>query len=65
MNDRPSGITVDMVILHYTGMKTGRAALDRLCDPEAKVSAHYMVEEDGRIFSLVPEERRAWTRSCH
>jgi len=49
-----------MLILHYTGMQTGQAAIDRLCDPEARVSAHYVVEEDGRIFRLVPEERRAW-----
>jgi N-acetylmuramoyl-L-alanine amidase len=50
----------DMLVLHYTGMPTGEAALARLRDPEAKVSAHYLVEEDGRIFALVPEERRAW-----
>jgi len=50
----------DMLVLHYTGMETGEAALARLCDPEARVSSHYMVEEDGRIFRLVPEERRAW-----
>jgi N-acetylmuramoyl-L-alanine amidase len=50
----------DMIVLHYTGMQTGEEALARLRDPEAKVSAHYMVEEDGRIFRLVPEERRAW-----
>jgi N-acetylmuramoyl-L-alanine amidase len=50
----------DMVVVHYTGMKTGEAALARLRDPEAKVSAHYLIEEDGRAFVLVPEERRAW-----
>ena len=50
----------DAVILHYTGMQTGEAALERMCDPEARVAAHYMVEEDGRVFRLVPEERRAW-----
>jgi N-acetylmuramoyl-L-alanine amidase len=50
----------DMVVLHYTGMSSGEAALQRLCDPEAKVSAHYMIEDDGRVFTLVPEERRAW-----
>ncbi len=49
-----------MVVLHYTGMQTGEAALTRLCDPEAKVSSHYLIEEDGRVFRLVPEERRAW-----
>ena len=50
----------DMTILHYTGMQTGEAALERMRDPAAEVSAHYMVEEDGRVFRLVPEERRAW-----
>jgi N-acetylmuramoyl-L-alanine amidase len=50
----------DMILLHYTGMPTGEAALARLRDPAAKVSAHYLVEEDGRVFALVPEERRAW-----
>jgi N-acetylmuramoyl-L-alanine amidase len=50
----------DMLILHYTGMPTGEAALARLRDPAAEVSAHYMVEVDGRVFALVPEERRAW-----
>lgn len=47
-------------MLHYTGMQTGEAALARLCDPAAKVSSHWLVEEDGRVFALVPEERRAW-----
>ena len=49
-----------MVVLHYTGMPTGQEALARLRDPGAKVSAHYLIEEDGRAFALVPEERRAW-----
>ena len=60
VNDRPSGTIVDMVILHYTGMKTGAAALDRLCDPDARVSAHYLVEEDGTIWQMVEDDRRAW-----
>ncbi|WP_372623479.1 N-acetylmuramoyl-L-alanine amidase [Falsiroseomonas sp.] len=49
-----------MLILHYTGMKTGAEAIARLRDPAARVSAHYVVEEDGAVFRLVPEERRAW-----
>lgn len=57
---RPDGLEIDMLILHYTGMKTGAEAIDRLCDPEAEVSAHYLVEEDGRIFKLVDEDKRAW-----
>ncbi len=46
-------------MLHYTGMNTGAAAIERLCDPEAQVSSHYVVEEDGRIVRLVPEYLRA------
>lgn len=51
-------LPVDMVVLHYTGMKKG--ALERLCDPAAKVSAHYLIEEDGTAYALVPEDKRAW-----
>jgi N-acetylmuramoyl-L-alanine amidase len=50
----------DAILLHYTGMLSGEEALARLRDPEAKVSSHYLVEEDGRVFRMVPEERRAW-----
>ncbi len=48
------------VVLHYTGMESGAAALARLCDPNTSVSAHYLVWEDGRITRLVDESRRAW-----
>lgn len=57
-NDRKSPI--DMLVLHYTGMQTAQDALARMCDPEAQVSAHYMVWEDGRIAQLVGEDKRAW-----
>jgi len=57
---RPDGVPIDLLVLHYTGMRTGAEALDRLCDPAAKVSSHYLVEEDGRVFALVAETRRAW-----
>lgn len=50
----------DALVLHYTGMPRCRDALDRLCDPAAEVSAHYLVEEDGKIWQLAPESRRAW-----
>ncbi|MDX1974144.1 MAG: N-acetylmuramoyl-L-alanine amidase [Rickettsiales bacterium] len=51
---------IDMLVLHYTGMLSATQALDRLCDPAAKVSAHYVVEEDGTIHNLVYEKERAW-----
>jgi N-acetylmuramoyl-L-alanine amidase len=57
---RPAGAAIDMLVLHYTGMPTAEEALARLCDPEAKVSAHYTIDRTGRIWRHVPEERRAW-----
>lgn len=59
-DERPAGLPIDMLVLHYTGMRTGGEAIARLRDPAARVSAHYVVEEDGAVFRLVPEERRAW-----
>jgi N-acetylmuramoyl-L-alanine amidase len=57
---RPPDGVIDMLVLHYTGMTSGEAALARLTAPDAKVSAHYVIEEDGAIWHLVPEDRRAW-----
>ncbi len=51
---------VSFLILHYTGMITAGAALERLCDPQARVSSHYLVEDDGTVWKLVDESRRAW-----
>jgi N-acetylmuramoyl-L-alanine amidase len=56
---RPDGVVIDTLVLHYTGMRSGQEAIARLGDPAAKVSAHYVVEEDGAVFRLVAEERRA------
>jgi N-acetylmuramoyl-L-alanine amidase len=57
---RSAGVPTDILVLHYTGMRTGKAALDRLVDPAAQVSAHYMIDEDGTVYRLVDETRRAW-----
>jgi N-acetylmuramoyl-L-alanine amidase len=59
-DDRPADTPVDMLILHYTGMQSGAEAIARLRDPVARLSSHYVVEEDGAVFRLVPEDRRAW-----
>jgi N-acetylmuramoyl-L-alanine amidase len=58
--DSRQGYVVDMLVLHYTGMPTGDEALARLCNDASNVSAHYVVQEDGRIHALVPESKRAW-----
>ena len=46
-------LPVSMIVLHYTGMQTAQAAIDRLRDPEAKVSAHYLIAEDGTSLRMV------------
>jgi N-acetylmuramoyl-L-alanine amidase len=51
---------ISLLVLHYTGMPNGQQAIDWLCNPASRVSSHYAVEEDGRIFRLVAEEKRAW-----
>jgi N-acetylmuramoyl-L-alanine amidase len=56
---RAEGSRIDILVLHYTGMRTAEEALARLCDPEAKVSAHYTIDRDGRIYRHVAEELRA------
>lgn len=53
-------LPVDMIVLHYTGMRTFDAALTRLTDPASRVSAHYAVSKSGDVFRLVDEEKRAW-----
>ncbi|MEC9343440.1 MAG: N-acetylmuramoyl-L-alanine amidase [Pseudomonadota bacterium] len=57
---RRHGGPVDMLVLHYTGMRSGEAALDRLCAADSGVSCHYLVFEDGRIVQMVAESERAW-----
>ena len=58
--ERRGGVSPTLIILHYTGMKTAEEALERLCDPVAEVSAHYMVYEDGTLVQMVEEDKRAW-----
>lgn len=58
--ERRDGARPDIIVLHYTAMATAEAALDRLCNPAAEVSSHYLIAENGHIWQLVPEEQRAW-----
>ena len=57
---RRNGLTPHLIVLHYTAMASAAAAADRLCDPAAEVSSHYLIARDGTVISLVPEEMRAW-----
>lgn len=58
--DRPKGIEPSILLMHYTGMKTMQEAKDRLTEPNSEVSAHYLIDEDGTVYPLVPEDKRAW-----
>lgn len=66
MIDAPSAnfderkLPISMLVLHYTGMQDAASAIDRLRAPDAKVSAHYVVAEDGQVLRLVDESKRAW-----
>ncbi|MGL4309723.1 MAG: N-acetylmuramoyl-L-alanine amidase [Paracoccaceae bacterium] len=59
-SERRGGVRPDLIVIHYTAMKSCAEAEARLCDPAAEVSAHYLIAEDGRVIALVPEEARAW-----
>ncbi len=58
--ERRGGVLPSLIVLHYTAMQTAQAALERLCDPKTEVSAHYLIDEGGAVYALVPEEKRAW-----
>ncbi len=53
-------LPVSMVVLHYTEMESADAALTKMCDPDSKVSAHYLIAEGGEVTRLVDEDKRAW-----
>ncbi|KLI64295.1 N-acetylmuramoyl-L-alanine amidase [Aurantiacibacter marinus] len=53
-------LPVSMVVLHYTEMKPVETAIARMCDPDAEVSAHYCITEEGEVVRLVAEDKRAW-----
>ncbi|MEZ5693874.1 MAG: N-acetylmuramoyl-L-alanine amidase [Altererythrobacter sp.] len=59
-NFNERSLPISMVVLHYTEMKPVETALERLCDPDASVSAHYLITEEGEVVRLVPEDKRAW-----
>lgn len=57
---RRGGVRPSLVVLHYTAMDTAEAAIERLCDPAAEVSAHYLIDRCGAVTQMVEEAHRAW-----
>jgi len=58
--ERRGGARPSLIVIHYTGMTSCAAARDRLCDPAAEVSAHWLISETGGVEALVDEAMRAW-----
>ena len=58
--DRKGGVSVELIVLHYTAMSDADAALTRLCDPKCEVSCHYLIDREGALHRLVDEDKRAW-----
>ena len=58
--------SINLIIIHYTGMQSGRESIRRLCNPKSKVSSHYVIFQSGKIYRLVQDDRVAWHagKSC-
>jgi len=59
-NDRELSVTPSFIVLHATQMESASEALERLCDKESQVSAHYFIHKSGDVYQLVDCKRRAW-----
>jgi N-acetylmuramoyl-L-alanine amidase len=57
---RRNGLRPSLVVIHYTAMQSATDALERLCDPAAEVSAHYLISAKGEVIQMVEEDQRAW-----
>lgn len=57
---RRDGAVPDIIVIHYTAMADCDGARDWLCNPQAEVSAHYIISPQGEVMQLVEEDQRAW-----
>jgi N-acetylmuramoyl-L-alanine amidase len=60
LDDRPSGIRIDTVVLHATVLNSLKEVIEHFSDRSTQVSAHYTIDRDGTIVSHVAEHKRAW-----
>ena len=58
--------SIKFLVIHYTGMQSERESLKRLCNPKFKVSSHYLISQNGKVYQLVMDNRIAWHagKSC-
>ena len=62
---RPNN-SIKIIIIHYTGMQSERESMIRLCNPRSKVSSHFVINQNGKIYRLVQDNQIAWHagKSC-
>ena len=58
--------SIQFIVIHYTGMQSERESIERLCNPESRVSSHYLIGQNGAIYRLVEDNKVAWHagKSC-
>ncbi len=58
--------SIKFLVIHYTGMQSERESIKRLCNPKSKVSSHYLISQNGKVYQLVMDNRIAWHagKSC-
>ena len=61
-----SNNSIKVIVIHYTGMQSERESITRLCNPKSKVSSHFVINRNGKVYSLVKNEQIAWHagKSC-
>ena len=64
--NRRSVNSIKIIVIHYTGMQSERESLLRLSNPKSKVSSHYLINQSGKIYRMVPDNKVAWHagKSC-
>ena len=65
-NKNRSKNQIKILVIHYTGMQSERESLNRLCNRKSKVSSHFLINRNGKIFRLVKDNKIAWHagKSC-
>ena len=58
--------SIKLLVIHYTGMQSERESIMRLCNPKYKVSSHFVINQNGKIYRLVQDDQIAWHagKSC-
>jgi N-acetylmuramoyl-L-alanine amidase len=59
-NKKRSEKSIKVIVIHYTGMQSERESLSRLCDPRSKVSSHFVINQNGKVYRLVNNLHVAW-----